>query len=508
MFDSQSIAVRFLVSVGANAFRSLLSFVTGLLIARGLAPASYGDLTFLMGSFVAIRAAMDMGTSNAYFTFLSQRIRPLKFHLVYFCWQAMQFIFTLGMVTFILPSSIFEKIWLENSREIVVLAFLAAFMQQQVWQTVSHIGEAERKTIKIQLMNIGVAVFYFAAVLAILEEEIMTVENVLVLLIFQYIGATIFAYWILRERKTGPIEADLSLGELGREYWKYCRPLILVSLIGFLYDFFDKWLLQKFGGSSQQGYFQVANQIAAISLLATTSILKIFWKEIAAAWSEADFKRVATLYHKVSRGLVTLSAIITGFLVPWSRQIVLTFLGPAYEDSWPVLAIMLLYPIHQSLGQVGGTMLLASGHTNKNLGLAIFFSLVAVPVSYLALAPHSGVLVPGLGLGAVGMAAKMVLLAMISANVQAWVIARYNGWSFDWKYQMFGIPLMLGLGYLANTIVSFSWELDKSNINELIMPFGIAGIIYTAFVLSVLLIFPWLIGSTRSDLRRLATVRP
>jgi O-antigen/teichoic acid export membrane protein len=47
------------------------------------------------------------------------------------------------------------------------------------------------------------------------------------------------------------------------------------------------------------------------------------------------------------------------------RAIVNIFLGSVYAHAWPVLAIMLLYPIHQSMGQIRGTMLFASGQTHR-----------------------------------------------------------------------------------------------------------------------------------------------
>ena len=78
--------------------------------------------------------------------------------------------------------------------------------------------------------------------------------------------------------------------------------------------------------------------------------------------------------------------------------------------------------------------------------------LASFALSYLLLAPPTGVLVPGLGMGAMGIATKMVLLAMIFANIQVWVVARFSGWKFDWVYQIVGIPLMLGLGYLIKML--------------------------------------------------------
>lgn len=494
---------RFLVSVGSNGIRALLGFVSGVLIARGLNPSGYGDLMFLIGSFVAIRSLLEMGSSSAFYTFLSRHARGRRFYLSYISWLALQFVITLSLVTLIIPSDIFEKVWLGHNRRIVVIAFLAAFMQQQIWQMVSQIGESMRKTIKVQLLNIIVATSYLVMVSLLLFFGRMSAENILLLIIIQYLIASLLAYRILRERLSEPVEAEASLKEIVREYVVYCKPLIALSFVGFLYDFADKWLLQKFGGATQQGYFQVASQFSNVSLLATASILSVFWKEIAASWAVQNHTRVAMLYHKVSRGLVILGATMTGLLFPWSEQIVLMTLGKPYAHAWPVLAIMLIYPIHQSLGQIGGTMFLASGRTRKYMFVSTAMMLISIPFSYLVLAPIKGGWIPGLGMGAIGIATKMVLLGIVSVNIQAWVIARFNGWNFDWTFQVVGIPIILGAGYLAKAIVGLMWNLGGVDPTALIIPVVVASFIYVVLVTCIVWLLPWLIGMEREEIRTL-----
>lgn len=472
-------------------------------MARGLSPSGYGDLAFLLGSFVAIRALLDMGSSSAFYTFLSQHVRGRRFYLFYFSWLILQFVITLALVALIIPSGFFERIWLGHSREVVVLAFIAAFMQQQVWQMISQIGESTRKTIRVQLLNIAVAITYLTIVWLLLLYGNMTVERMLLVTICLYAVATILGYRLLGERNARSIEEGASYKQMLGEYWVYCKPLISLAVAGFLYAFADKWMLQKFGGAAQQGYFQIASQFAQVSLLATVSILNIFWKEIAEATARGDHERVAVLYQKINRGLVMLSATIAGLLLPWSKQIVAILLGATYVEAWPVLAVMFLYPIHQSMGQIGGTMFMAGGNTRKYVVLSITIMLFSLPLSYFAMAPTSGILIPGLGLGAIGMACYMVFSSIFAVNIQAWVIARNGGWKFDWLYQAVGIPLMLGLGYLAKMIAGLVWDLDGGSWVNLIIPVFFTCIVYAISVSLVVWLLPWLIGMEKEELHGL-----
>jgi len=503
MFQSTSIKIRFAVSVGSNTLRAVIGFASGLLIARALNPAGYGDLMFLLGSFVAIRSVLDMGSSSAFFTFLSQRARARYFYFVYFCWLAFQFFITLLLICLIIPTSIFDRIWLGGDREIVLLAFVAAFFQQQVWQTVGQIGEAMRKTIQIQLMNFAIALFYLVTILLASIYSELSIAKILGILIVQYTVATIFACHVLKDDQAGAVVKTESLGEIWSDYWKYCKPLVILALLNFAYDFADKWMLQKFGGAAQQGYFQIASQFAAVSLLATTSILSVFWKEIADAWARDDLIRVAMLYRKVSRGLVMLGAMVSGFLLPWSVQIVNTFLGPAYISAWPVLAVMLLYPIHQSMGQIGGTMFLASGQTHRYMFISAAMMLLSILVTYIMLAPSSGTWIHGLEMGALGLACKMVVLGIVSVNIQAWIIARYGGWKFDWIFQVVGIPLTLSFGYLAKMLVGTLWNLEGVSNIELMLPFLLAAVIYAMFILLMIWFVPSLVGVEKTEIQNM-----
>ena len=248
VLHSTSVKLRLIVSVGSNAVRAMIGFITGLVIARALNPAGYGDLMFLLGSFVAIRSLLDMGSSSAFFTFLSQRARGRRFYWVYLFWLALQFVATLMLLWLIIPSSLFEKVWLGHDREIVLLAFAAAFMQQQVWQTVGQIGEARRKTVKVQLMNLAVALLYFMMILLVSIYGHLSVEKILLILLGQYVAATAFAYQFLRNDWAAVPTEENSSGEIIGDYWKYCRPLVVLSFVSFAYDFADKWMLQKFGG--------------------------------------------------------------------------------------------------------------------------------------------------------------------------------------------------------------------------------------------------------------------
>ena len=84
---NSSISSRFAVSALVNVLRGVLSFITTIIIARDFGPKEFGDYAFLLGTFVGVISLLELGTSNAFQTFISQKERGKKFLLSYAGWQ-------------------------------------------------------------------------------------------------------------------------------------------------------------------------------------------------------------------------------------------------------------------------------------------------------------------------------------------------------------------------------------------------------------------------------------
>jgi len=504
-----SIKKRFLFSVGANIVRAGLSLAVGLLVARGLGPADYGNLAYLLGSFWAIRALLDMGMASAFYTFIAQKHRGSRYYLVYFGWLAFQFFFSVGLVALLLPSTVVDRFWLGQSRELILLAFLATFLQNQIWQTVVQIHEAARQTIKVQMAGLLIICVHLLLVVLMLFFDFLDIRTVLWAVIAEYLVA---AAWLGGTLQTATIENNADevendethLRGVLSEYFHYCRPMIVIAIFTFAYEMADRWLLQRFGGASQQGFFQVASQLSTISLLATTSILNILWKEVAEACERGEHARVIQLHQKSTRLLVLLAATVSCFLGPWSEQLVDVLLGNAYHAAWPVLFLMLFYPIHQAMGQINGTLFMATGRNTTYMKITVAGLLVSMPVSYVLIAPVSSAWLPGLDMGAMGLALKVVGVNLVFVNIQSWMIARHYGTAFHWQYQVTAILALLALSYVARWMVqsiapdSMQIQAGMSMLAAL-SGITVSGLVYLAGLFVLFTKVPAVIGLKRDE---------
>lgn len=449
---SERIAVRFGVTLAANVARAGLSFLGGVIVARTLGASEYGDLNFLLASFAALTPLLEMGSSSAFYTFISERPRSPRFFAVYLAWLGLQFVVALLIVGVVLPASVVERVWVGHDRGIVLFALATSFVMTQTWNMVTQLGEALRKTALVQAAWLGQAGVHLVLVALAVSFGWLTVWAVMGLLLVEHLVlVAAFTPRLLSAHLKATADRDDDGKTIITRFAAYCAPLLLYVWVGVVYGFADRWLLQRFGGAEQQGFFAVAQQFSAISLLATTSVIKVFWKEVAEARAGGDETRVQGLFRSTSRGLYGVGAWTCCLLVPYTGQILGWTLGSQYVPAALAVAIMLAVPLYQGLGQVGMTWFYATGETARYTTMSVVIMALGIPLTYVALAPRSMSL-PGLELGAVGLAGKTLLFAVVGVVVQTALITGWRVALEESRWQSIVLGLWAALGFLTRWV--------------------------------------------------------
>jgi O-antigen/teichoic acid export membrane protein len=487
-----SIIRRTSVSFITNITKVLLSFLTGILLARGLGPSDYGVFAFLLATFAALRAFLDMGSSRVFFTFISKKNRTRIFFGYYIVWLLIQFVFSFILIAFVAPDEWVQRIWEGENRERVLLAFIAVFMRQQIWNMIAHVGESQRLTVRVQLINILVAITQLCVVTGMYWLDALTIERIFYFIIAEFILASFLAFYIF------PLQYALgreALGEVFREYLKFCLPQVPYALLFMLTGFVDTWLLQHYGGSSEQAYYAVGKQFSIISFVATTSILRILWKEVAEANENGDNAKVQFLYERTHRILCIFGASVSCFLIPWTSEIIQFLLGDEYIGASVALALMLISTIHQSLGQVNSVMYFSIELIRHYVIIGMILMVVGLITSYLFLAPSNAV-VPGLGLASTGLAMKMVILQFIGVNSYSWWLSRHQGWKYSFGYQFTSIFLLMVTGFFTYYLVNYLFEHSL----HFIFRISITGMLYFFAASMILYLKPSLLGMKHEEM--------
>jgi O-antigen/teichoic acid export membrane protein len=233
----------------------------------------------------------------------------------------------------------------------------------------------------------------------------------------------------------------------------------------------------------------------------TTSAIPVFLKEVAEAFAHGDTDRVRVLYSRTTQYLYFVAAVISCFAVPYAREILVGLIGYRFESGWTALGVMLLYPVSQSLGQVNGAFFYATGQTPLYRNLTIGSMALSMVLTYVLLAPP-GRPTGGLGLGAVGLAVKTVLLSLVATNVQSLFIRRLYRLPAAYWAQATSVALLLAMAFSVRVaIVTLSSTVGVVPSVWVHLSFGL--VLYGAGVAAAITFVPESMGLTRTDLTSL-----
>lgn len=445
---------RVLITFISNIAKSGFGFLTALILARGFGPAKYGEYSFILATFSAVAYLIDVGGASAFYSHISRRLRGKEFYLIYAAWMAVQFMLTSLILLVLAPANVLQTLLMSGERLTLFMAFCAVFAQQQCINALTMILESDRKTIKSQTILLVGSMYYMATMFVYSQVAHLSMNMAFAIMLSQQllVGLLLCKFgWVVVSRSMTVAESWV---ECWREYWVYCRPLIPGAVFAFLYSYSDRWLLQRFAGSVEQGYFQVSMQFSVIAMVFTTSILRVFAKELAAAVGEGDKDGLVRIYRYAYVMTVLVVSFVAGMIAPWADEIIWLALGGSYAGAANVFIVLLIYPVYQSLGQIAGTFLMSVGQTALHSVVSISVIIASLPLGFVLLAPGE---LYGFNMGSLGLALKLCLISFMSVNFLNFALAKKNGFKVDY-YSQLAIPIFLGIGFLSKHIVSLCFE--------------------------------------------------
>lgn len=268
--------------------------------------------------------------------------------------------------------------------------------------------------------------------------------------------------------------------------------------MGLITGILDRWLLQVFSGSVQQGFFGLSYQIGALCFLFTSAMTPLLMREFSIAFGNKDLTQMSVLFRRYIPLLYSIAAYFSCFIALQADKVIYIFGGNKYKGAIMAVTIMAFYPIHQTYGQLSGSVFYATGQTALYRNIGVIFMLIGLPVTYFLIAPPEKM---GLNAGATGLAIKMVFIQFIAVNVQLYYNAKLLKLSF-WKYLGHQI-LSVGCLLVIATIVTLGVDKVLGISERIISSFLLAGVFYTLMVICLVYSLPVIFGLKRQDVKSL-----
>jgi len=501
---ADSLRKRYFAKLIANSFGLAIALVTEAIIPRGLGPKAYGDFFFLSDFFNRIVGFLDMGTSTGFYTKLSQRQED--FGLVAF------YVSFVGLVSFLVfiivvcmhVTGIYATL-LPGQYPFYI--YLAAVWGILTWlvQVLNKIADAYGVTVSAETARILQKGLGLVLILALFLTSYMNLAS----LFYYYFCILVFLalafIWVM-EHNGHSLRRSWRLSwsrikAYTKELYDYSHPLFILSLVGLIVGFLERWMLQMYGGSVEQGFYGLSYKIGVVCFLFTGAMTPLITREFAIAFKDNNIHEMARLFRRYIPMLYSISAYFGCFISVQASKVTYIMGGDKFHQATLAVMIMAFYPIHQTYGQLSGSVFMATGQTGMYRNIAIAFSLIGLPLTYFLIAPGDKM---GLDLGASGLAIKMVALQLVAVNVQLYLNARLLGLKF-WRYvghQVASMSAFLTLALLAGLAVDSVLRIS----DIVIVNFVSSGIVYSILVAGLLMVFPTIFGLNGDDMRSLKRV--
>jgi O-antigen/teichoic acid export membrane protein len=495
----ESVRSRYAVTLGAQVVRMLLSVVTAAVVPRTLGPAAYGGYSFILSTSTAIRGFLDNGAQQAFFTFSSQTRSSGPLTKLYGLVLGGQLALVLLLIGLAVASGTTDWLWRGQRIDQIVLVTLVDWALFIVL-VLQQLGDSKGRTVFPQ---IAAAVVSALTLLVLLVLSLLHALNFYSYAWLNLLGAALtciaLCYGLFTRHGAQLWHGSGQWRGYLRRWWLFTRPLIVLQYYFPVVAYLGIYLLQRWYGSSELGFYALALQWSGFALVFTTSGLNIFWREIAHS-AAYDLAESAVTYQRFSRMFLFLSLALSCGLSAGSRLLVQTVAGARFAAAVPVLAIMAFYPISQTINQLTVASMKATERTASYARWSFLLSLPELVLTYVLLAPGDAVL-PGLHLGATGMAIKTSLWGLVAAQVYDFVNCRFFKLSFSRALlQKAAAALMVGAAAIVTLMFGGVW-LQRAGLSGL-TALCVASLGYAASLIALLALWPSISGVSREQLVR------
>jgi O-antigen/teichoic acid export membrane protein len=494
-YVEDSLKKRYFSKLGAKFVGIPIAFLTAAIVPRGLGVNAYGNYNFITDFFMKLTANFDIGTSTYFYNKLSQR--PNESSLIRF-YLGFVVIMSLLMVLFVASLFIINKQGIIFIGQEPRFVWLGLFWGLLYWfyQIVYKIVDAYGLTVKGEFAIVGKQLIGLCLLGLLFTLGKFSLSIFFTYHFFMFILMLFFWWKILRKNNIRLFPSErlnkTLIKSYSREFYEFSMPLFIGGIFTFFLAFADRWMLQLFGGSKEQGLYSLAFKVGSLCFLFTRSMTPLFQREISRAYGENNIDEMGRLFLRFVPMLYSVAACIATFFFFQSDKVSLLVGGESFKGASVSLALMSLYPIHQTYGQLNSAVYFASGRTKlyRNIGLSM--TLFGLLVTYLFLAPKEQW---GLNLGSMGLALKMVLITIIGQNILLWFNTKLLKISFIklLGHQFKAVIIIGGAAGLATLISDYI-------IGNIVLSLITAGLIYMILLMGILYWFPSLFSTNRSEI--------
>jgi len=493
--SEDSLKKRYTAKLTSNLVKFIAGLVTLGMVPRALGPEAYGDFGFLTNFFQSTMKFIKFGGPTSYYTKLSKRQDEKKLIGFFIYYSIVLVIFVFISLLGVFKLGFQGTIW-PNQKGIFIFAAALLVVFYFIVESFRNTNDAFGYTYKYEMAFIFQSILSGSLIIGMYFTSILTLSSYFIMHYLVSFFVIIAGWRILRANKIY-LSEHMSLAKdevikYIKEFYNYSHPLIFQALVVYVVVVVDRWLLQKYYGSVEQGFFTLALTIGSIIFLFTSSMTPLFLREMSLSYKDGEKKDIKRLFRKYIPLFYFITAYFAVFISFNAESVNFIIGGAEYNNAGIIIAVMAFYPIHQTYGQLASSVFLAIEETKIIRNIGVSTGLIGLLISYLLLMPAEHY---GFEMGALGLAIKIVLIQFISVTIYLW----YNTKLLNLPFHKFIGHQIIVIAFLL-MFTKFSQYLTAFITTHILINFLTSGVIYTVFVLMLIIIYPRIIVMTRRDL--------
>lgn len=484
---NDSLKKRYIFKLSANIISGIINALLIAMVPKALGPLAYGHFNFLQQFFSQIISFLDANSSTAFFTKLSAKNNRREL-IVFYSIVSLLMLFAIVFLLFLIELiGVTNYVFTDLESKYIYLGMFLGFL---TWLTQVYIkiSDAYALTVSVEVIKVVhkilmvCSLFYVINYFTLGLELYLAFQITLSLLLLFILTVLFFQRGVFSCKINN---YPISFKSITKEFYDFCSPMFVFNVIAISLGLFDIWLLQRIAGSVQVGFYGLAYSIAAMCFLFTSAMTPIIMREFSKSIELKNLKNVRKLFGRYVPMLYAIAAYFSVFVAYHAEDLLLIFADERYNGAYMALVIMAFYPLHQTYGQINSALLFSAEKVviYKNIGLV--FSLLGLIVTL--------VLVCIFDLGAEGMAWKMLLVQVLSVNVQLYYNSKYLGV----KLQRYIVHQVLCVGFFI--IIGYITKFSLFTYPTL--NFLFSGVMYTILAAIFSFYFPSLFGGKRKKRR-------
>ncbi len=445
----KNLGYRYILNSFILGLKAIVLFLLTLVLARSLGPEVFGIFIFLTSILISVWSILDIGIQKGFFTFISEEVRPKAYFYGYGMILLIQLLI-ISLAIYFIPDVIFEKIFSNNSKEMVWVCFASVLSQKSILNMSTLIAESKRKNIIGNSVETASYIFQLSFIFYLLSSSFDEEEILFTIFLVQISINIIFSLITILLLKEIFLDFLGSIKRFFLDIFSYIKPFAPYLILGGLVAFFDNWLLISMAGAEGQAFYGFSLRFIAMAHIASAAFLNILWKEVSEARNQGNLNLIKEIALDSINIFWALSSSIAIIIAVYAEELILILMGKDYYQAISVTHILCLYiPIH-TLGAIIVTLYYSSRRATEFIIINSIFLILGVLISMKLISDYSWV--GGYDLGANGMALKLLI---ISAATHITAFFRYfRGISYIEFLLKFILPI-ISLGSLAFIIKAF-----------------------------------------------------